>query len=79
MIGIRGCELYGAVTLAWCVVPVTVQALASNTAVFKVLNNNWTFSTPANDPDGCLVDFLVEYQFHNALYGQVRRSLSFSQ
>lgn len=48
-----------------------VKACATNTPMFRLLRNEWFFS-PGPTADSCLVDFLVEYQFHNRWYAQVR-------
>jgi ribosome-associated toxin RatA of RatAB toxin-antitoxin module len=47
-----------------------VKACATNTPMFRILRNEWYFSQGPT-ADSCLVDFLVEYQFHNRWYAQV--------
>lgn len=47
-----------------------MRACATNTRLFRMLVNEWHFS-PGPTPQSCQVDFIVNYQFHNALYAQV--------
>ncbi len=47
-----------------------VKACATNTRLFSLLRNEWFFK-PAPNKEGTIVDFVVQYQFHNALYAHV--------
>lgn len=67
------CGCVGRFTCGWVGARVA-QACASNTAVFRLLRNTWKFTdgTSASGTPECLVDFCVDYEFHNAFYSQVR-------
>ncbi|KAH6591165.1 hypothetical protein BASA61_005065 [Batrachochytrium salamandrivorans] len=65
-----------------CMHPVSVKAVASDSAIFKTLINEWNFSPiPAThalpptkhnstDAQSCVIDFYVGFEFRHAVYAQ---------
>ena len=46
-----------------------IEAVSRDTTVFDKLVTKWKFS-PGRDLNSCQIDFFIEFQFRNALYGE---------
>ncbi|EGF83737.1 hypothetical protein BATDEDRAFT_21169 [Batrachochytrium dendrobatidis JAM81] len=65
--------------------PTSVRAVASDSAMFKTLINEWKFipisqlhphaskSSLSSDERSCIVDFYVAFEFRNAIYAQASK------